>query len=222
MRIIESLGLQKPTAQSTYRTEMVSVECPRCGNVFVAQKRSIVSGHTKSCGCLKKDAPHMIKTLYLREAQPRLYSIWKNMRTRCVNPRIKQAKNYNLRGIKYAPEWDDYATFYAWACNAGYKDGLSIDRIDNDGDYTPSNCRWVSAKEQSKNTQLLRSTNTSGFRGVSRRKNKFVARATDGNKRVYLGDFLQAEAAALAYDAYVQRRGLGYPLNFATRLETQK
>lgn len=84
----------------------------------------------------------------------RLYAIWCGMKSRCYNPNRKHYKNYGGRGIRVCADWkDDYLCFKDWAIASGYKDGLSIERIDNDGDYTPENCCWVTMKEQAKNKQ---------------------------------------------------------------------
>jgi hypothetical protein len=83
----------------------------------------------------------------------RLYSIWTSMKTRCFNKNHNRYKYYGGRGIKICDEWFDFTPFRDWAVNNGYQEGLSlqIDRIDNDGDYTPINCRFVSRREQSRN-----------------------------------------------------------------------
>jgi hypothetical protein len=217
MNIVKSLGFLPPTSQSKYRTEFVMVECPVCATLFKAQKRSIVSGHTKSCGCLKKDGSRFVTTKPLRDAQPRLYRIWKNMKSRCNNPRIPLAKNYVLRGITYAKEWDDFSVFYNWALSTGYKDGLTIDRIDVDGRYGPDNCRWATMKQQAENTRLLRSSNTSGFRGVNKKGGKYSARVVHDGARVYLGAYATPDEAAIVRDNYVRQSGLSLPLNFSNR-----
>jgi len=215
MKIISTLGSRQPTETSSYKVTYVLVECPRCGTHFEAQYRSIKSGHTKSCGCAKLDGSSRQTTKPLRDQQPRLYRIWKNMRTRCRNKNIKQASNYSLRGIDFAKEWDDFAVFFAWATSSGYRDDLSIDRIDVDKGYSPNNCRWATQQEQMCNTQLLRNTNTSGYRNVTKKGNRYVARATNYllNERVYLGTYTTAEEAADAHDAYITQQNLLYPTN---------
>lgn len=82
----------------------------------------------------------------------RLYSIWANMKTRCSNPKHMHFDRYGARGITVCDEWkNDFLKFYDWAMSHGYEDHLTIDRIDNDGNYEPSNCRWVSVKQQGLN-----------------------------------------------------------------------
>lgn len=82
----------------------------------------------------------------------RLYRIWANMKSRCYNPNTSHYDRYGGRGIKVYEDWiHDFKTFYDWSMQNGYADNLSIDRINNDGNYEPDNCRWVSSKEQSNN-----------------------------------------------------------------------
>jgi hypothetical protein len=81
----------------------------------------------------------------------RIYVIWKAMRQRCNNPKNDGYHRYGGRGITVCAEWLIFENFYAWAMSHGYADNLSIDRINNDGNYEPSNCRWATPKEQASN-----------------------------------------------------------------------
>lgn len=128
-----------------------------CGNKVIVQGMALRCGHTKSCGCLKIEKftemakMHPRKTIS-KESKTRLYRIWKDMRRRTVNPKRQNYHRYGGRGIKVCNEWfENYQAFKEWAYLNGYKDTLSIDRIDNDGDYCPDNCRWVDKTEQARN-----------------------------------------------------------------------
>lgn len=85
-----------------------------------------------------------------RKANP-LYRKWCSMRERCNNPHNKKYDHYGGRGITVCKEWDDFDAFYKWSIEHGWKEGLTIDRIDNDKGYSPDNCRYVSQKEQNRN-----------------------------------------------------------------------
>lgn len=129
-----------------------------CGEKTIVRRSSLVSGSTKSCGCLKSQKFQMLG--YARKkpnTEHRLYTIWRGMRQRCYNSKQKRYKDYGGRGITVCDEWrDDYQAFYAWAMANGYRDDLSIDRIDNDGNYEPSNCRWATGKEQAHNKRCCK------------------------------------------------------------------
>lgn len=84
----------------------------------------------------------------------KIYKKWEDMKSRCNNPNNKRYKDYGGRGIKICNEWlSDFMNFYNWAINNGYKEGLSIERINNDGNYEPSNCKWITRAEQMRNTR---------------------------------------------------------------------
>lgn len=84
----------------------------------------------------------------------RIYSIYKGMKDRCRYKTNDNYMRYGGRGIRVCEEWlSDFMSFYDWAINNGYKDGLTLDRIDSNGNYEPSNCRWLTYKEQANNTK---------------------------------------------------------------------
>ncbi len=123
-----------------------------CGNETVVRACNLRQGWTQSCGCLKKDRQRQAAPMHgLTKETPRLHRIWKGIKRRCYNPHDKDFPSYGARGIKLCQEWFDYRVFYAWAMSTGYKDDLSIDRIDNAKGYEPGNCRWATPFEQGSN-----------------------------------------------------------------------
>ena len=120
-----------------------------CGNIKDVRKDMLKNGHVKSCGCLHTKHG---------KRNTKIYRVFSEMKQRCYNKNHKDYKNYGGRGIAVCDEWkDDFMNFYNWAMSNNYQEGLSIDRINNDGNYEPDNCRWTDRKTQSNN----RRSNTS-------------------------------------------------------------
>lgn len=125
-----------------------------CGNKTEVRGESLRTGVTKSCGCLRKEltVSRFIKhgdgsTIIINK----LYKIWNGIKNRCNNPNSKRYHRYGGRGIKVCNEWfNNYSAFKLWAISSGYCEGLTIDRIDNGGNYEPSNCQWLTRSENSK------------------------------------------------------------------------
>lgn len=122
-----------------------------CGNITVVKRERLISLETKSCGCYGKELRHSLLATK-RELNYRLYRIWCGMKQRCYNPNNERYIHYGNKGISICSEWlENYDNFYNWAINNGYSEKLSIDRIDNNSNYEPSNCRWTNAKNQATN-----------------------------------------------------------------------
>lgn len=123
-----------------------------CGNETIVESCRLRSGHSKSCGCRK------LKTILERnfihgQSKTRLYRIWGSMKDRCKNSNTPCFERYGKRGITVCKDWHKFELFRQWAVSNGYSENLSIDRINNDGNYCPENCRWSTLVIQNNNTQ---------------------------------------------------------------------
>lgn len=118
--------------------------CPFCKKEKLIRFEHFKGRKRKDCGCLNHNDARNGK-------HNKIYDIHQAIKQRCLNPNQKYYKNYGGRGITICDEWLNYSTFKDWALKNGYKEGLDIDRIDNNGNYEPNNCRWINHKDNCNN-----------------------------------------------------------------------
>ena len=143
-------------SQAGHPTTMWKCQCD-CGNIAVVNAQLLKRGSTQSCGCKVNVQNGLSRT--------RQYSIWNQMTSRCKSKKNQAYADYGGRGIKVCDEWsgeNGFINFYNWAMNNGYRDDLTIDRINVNGNYEPSNCRWRTQKEQQNNRRNNRFLEFSG------------------------------------------------------------
>lgn len=159
-QVFSRLTVVRYYGKNKYNNNLWKCKC-ECGNETIVPATLLRQGNTRSCGCLQKEkaTKHLMDITIThglsRDSQgkkTRLYQIWSGMKTRCFNANVQEYPRYGGRGISMCSEWiDNFKAFHGWAMANGYKDNLEIDRIDVDGDYEPSNCRWVTTLKQSNN-----------------------------------------------------------------------
>lgn len=194
LEVIKDLGMF-PKNNGTYKLRRLVLLCPICNKEFEVDNNVRNKNREMCFTC--------VKTTSVTNQYPRLYNIWKGMRHRVTDP--NKAYSYADKGISVCEEWSEYTVFRDWALDNGYCDSKSIDRIDNDGNYQPSNCRWANNSTQLQNTRKINSANTSGYRGVSKIKSTgiFNSYITVDTERIVVGYYRTALEAAKARDSFI-------------------
>lgn len=149
------LTVLRRDGKTSYGKPLWLCQC-ECGNTTHVTRKHLIGGGTISCGCYRREHSREQHTTHglskTSNRHNRLYRIWTGIKDRCCNPNSKYWNKYGGRGITVCKEWaDDYMVFHAWAINNGYLDNLTLDRIDNDGNYEPDNCRWATYETQENN-----------------------------------------------------------------------
>lgn len=191
--------LQRPVSDGHDRR--VLVHC-RCGVKKMVSIHGLLNGRIRSCGCW-----HRQSMTTHGQTDTRLYRVWVGMIQRCTNPRATGFKNYGGRGIKVCCAWQVFRKFAEWALSHGYADVLMIDRKKTDGNYQPSNCRFVERRPQAQ-SHRKRVNSQTPYIGVSqdKRTGKWLVYGQGCNgKSCYLGSFRDSFSAAWVRDTYVWR-----------------
>ena len=154
LTVVEDLGMLYTSESKKYKAHFVLVQCD-CGVIKKINYQQFKTKHTKSCGCLNEENILVNARTHGGSVEyPRLYRIWKDMKRRCYSPNRKNYVRYGAKGIRVCDEWkNDFESFKTWSLKNGYieesderdkMNKLSIDRIDPNKNYEPSNCRWIS------------------------------------------------------------------------------
>ncbi len=204
--LLRDLGMRFPSEVSKQKARYGLYQCGYCEAEFEATTAHIKKGHTKSCGCQKGGKIHGL-------SHNQFYKTWSNMMGRCYNLKNKHYQSYGGRGISVCTDWQDLANFVSWA-ESTYIEGMTMDRINNDGNYEPTNIRWTNKTTQAVN-QRIQKNNTSGFVGINWYKitSKWVSKIKVNKVDINLGYFNSIEEAVQARDNYILENKLPHKLS---------
>jgi hypothetical protein len=203
--LIRDLGMKYPT-ETSKRPQRYGIFKCSCGNEFEAISKNVTE--KSGCGCKAGGVTHNL-------SKHILYDRYIGMIARCYDVNHKAYKNYGGRGIAVCNRWMMRIENFIEDMYPSYEDGLSLDRIDGDKGYDKENCRWATRELQARNTRLLSSRNTSGYRGIfwNTQKNKWTSKIGIDKKQKYLGSYDTQLEAAMAYDKYVIDNKLEHTIN---------
>lgn len=198
MKMIEDLGYQYLNPTNKQKSHIAIFECPYCKRQFKTRVSDVERNAISSCGC---------KTIEFRVSHrkchkmstSRLYRIWAAVKQRATNHNIPNHRRYVDRGITICNEWLKFEPFMEWALVNGYSEKLTIDRINNDGNYEPSNCRWVTKHENDLNRDF------SKYKYAQERENhKWRVRLCRNKRIVFQGHFNSKEEAISAKNEFLK------------------
>lgn len=213
------LTLKECVGKNNRGCYMIKCSCD-CGKEKTYELYRIVKGEVKGCGCLEVENRKFLCEQRRKHGLSKhiLHSKWSGMKDRCFNEKLEWAYSfYGARGITVCEEWlgvNGFINFYNWAINNGYEDGLTLDRIDVNGNYCPENCRWANYKEQVLNRRMNKN-NTSGYVGVKFHKGrqKWTSDVGINYKKKCLGYYETKREALEARNKYIINNNLeGYKI----------
>ncbi len=218
MVLIKDLGMQFPKPTSKNKIRYGLYECPDCFKHFKANSYNVKYKNQQgchSCANIRKNTTHgMTGTTS--------YNTWRNMMRRCEDPTAEHYNRYGGRGITVCEEWRTFEAYNEWFQETNIP-GLTMERMNNEKNYEPSNVKWKDMAHQAQNTTLLRTNNSTGYRGVktqrrsSKKKGnemKYIASICVNMKEKHLGIFNTLREAAICRDKYIRKHNLNHTQNF--------